>query len=148
VIFFAGINLGFHSPQRPNLNHPLWFDAVFKTVQAEYTQTLQQEKQRELIDNSLQPGNQSASLNLMDYILPPETPGELEFEFEIPELDSGEKKLEEEQIVLDPTEVPKDSTAALPDSLLAKEDTVKIDWRTLDSTARLEQFRFQREEKN
>ncbi len=60
----------------------------------------------------------------------------------------------EEEIVLDPTfnlkdstGVLTDSTKALTDSLLAAEDTVKIDWRTLDSTARLEHFRFQREEK-
>ncbi|NUM61572.1 MAG: cell surface protein SprA, partial [Ignavibacteriaceae bacterium] len=130
----------------------MWFNAIFKSVQAEYNQTLQQEHLTEPTFNSLQPDNQTSSLNLMDYLLPPENPDGMEFDFEIPDSDSGEQKTGEEKIELDPKEMLKDSTEVLPDSLLAKEDslkvdTVKIDWRTLDSTARLEQFRFQREEK-
>lgn len=121
-------------------------------MQAEYNQTLQQEHLTEPTFNSLQPDNQTSSLNLMDYLLPPENPDGMEFDFEIPDSDSGEQKTGEEKIELDPKEMLKDSTEVLPDSLLAKDDslkvdTVKIDWRTLDSTARLEQFRFQREEK-
>ncbi|MBE0570979.1 MAG: cell surface protein SprA [Ignavibacteriaceae bacterium] len=92
----------------------------------------------------------------MSFLLPSNSPNEMELDFEIPDSDSGETKLEGgEEIVLDPTfnfkdstEALGDSTDALSDSLLAKEDTVKIDWRTLDSTARLEQFRFQRDEKS
>ena len=133
----------------------MWFDAVFKTLHSEYYQNLQREKEEEQNLSLAKQENQITSLNLMSYLLPPKSPKELEFDFEIPDSDSGEKSLEgEEEIVLDPTFNFKDSTAtltdstkALTDSLLAKEDTVKIDWRTLDSTARLEQFRFQREEK-
>jgi len=123
----------------------MWFDAVFKTLHSEYYQNLQREKEEQKI-SLVKPENQIASLDLMDYLLPPESPQELELDFEIPDSDSGEKKLEEEKLLLDSTFTLKDSTKAVTDSLLAKEDTVKIDWRTLDSTARLEQFRFQREE--
>lgn len=85
---------------------------------------------------------------MKEYLITPNSPNEFEFDFEIPDADSGEKKPEEEEeILLDPTFSFKDSTEAVADSLLAKEDTVKIDWRTLDSTARLEHFRFQREDK-
>jgi len=125
----------------------MWFDAVFKTLQSEYYQNLLREKEEQSLSLTKQ-GNQITSLNLMQYLLPPKAPQELEFDFEIPDADSGEKKPEgEEEIVLDPTFNFKDSTETLADSLIAKEDTIKIDWRTLDSTARLEQFRFQREEK-
>ncbi|MCL4280609.1 MAG: hypothetical protein KJZ60_13165, partial [Ignavibacteriaceae bacterium] len=113
----------------------MWFNAIFKSVQAEYNQTLQQEHLTEPTFNSLQPDNQTSSLNLMDYLLPPENPDGMEFDFEIPDSDSGEQKTGEEKIELDPKEMLKDSTEVLPDSLLAKEDslkvdTVKIDWRT------------------
>ncbi|MDZ7624825.1 MAG: cell surface protein SprA [Ignavibacteriaceae bacterium] len=134
----------------------MWFDAVFKSLHPEYLQKLPQEKEEEQSPGLAKQENQITSLNLMSYLLPPKSPQELEFDFEIPDSDSGEKSLEgEEEIVLDPTfnfkdstESFTDSTKALTDSLLAKEDTVKIDWRTLDSTARLEQFRFQRDEKS
>lgn len=126
----------------------MWFDAVFKTLHSEYYQNLQREKEEEQSLSLAKPETQITSLNLMNYLLPPKSPQELELDFEIPETDSGEKKLEEEtEILLDPTFTLKDSTEALTDSLLAKEDTVKVDWRMLDSTARLEQFRFQREDK-
>ncbi len=133
----------------------MWSDAVFKTLQSEYYQNLLREKEEEQSLSLAKQETQITSLNLMSYLLPPKSPQELEFDFEIPDADSGDKKLEgEEEILLDPTfnlkdstEALTDSTKALTDSLLAKEDTVKIDWRTLDSTARLEHFRFQREEK-
>ena len=133
----------------------MWFDAVFKTLHSDYYQNLQREKEENQSLGLAKQENKITSLNLMSYLLPPKSPQELEFDFEIPDSDSGEKSLEgEEEIVLDPTfnfkdstEALTDSTKAFTDSLLAKEDTVKIDWRTLDSTARLEQFRFQREEK-
>lgn len=128
----------------------MWFDAVFKTLHSDYYQNLLHEKDEEQ-ESSLvltKKENQLTSLNLMQYLLPPKAPNELEFDFEIPDSDSGEtKKEEDEKIELDPTFNFKDSTEVLTDSLLAKEDTVKIDWRTLDSTARLEHFRFQREDK-
>ncbi|HEY6626592.1 MAG TPA: cell surface protein SprA, partial [Ignavibacteriaceae bacterium] len=134
----------------------MWFDAVFKSLHPEYLQNLPQEKEEEQGLGLAKQENQITSLNLMNYFLPPKSPQELELDFEIPDSDSGETKLEgEEEIVLDPTfnfkdstETFADSTKALTDSLLAKEDTVKIDWRTLDSTARLEHFRFQRDEKS
>jgi hypothetical protein len=126
----------------------MWFDAVFKTLHSEYYQNLLREKEEEQSLGLAKQENQITSLNLMSYLLPPKSPQELEFDFDIPDTDSGEKKLEgEEEILLDPTFNFKDSTEAINDSLLAKEDTVKVDWRTLDSTARLEQFRFQREDK-
>ena len=127
----------------------MWFDAVFKTLHSDYYQNHSLEKNENSDLKSEQRETKLTSLNLMEYLLPPDTPSEIEFDFEIPDADSGEKKLEEEEeILLDPTFNPNDSTEAFADSLLAKEDTVKIDWRTLDSTARLEQFRFQREEKS
>lgn len=61
-------------------------------MQAEYNQTLQQEHLTEPTFNSLQPDNQTSSLNLMDYLLPPENPDGMEFDFEIPDSDSENKK--------------------------------------------------------
>ncbi|MCW8804719.1 MAG: cell surface protein SprA, partial [Ignavibacteriaceae bacterium] len=125
----------------------MWFEAVFKTLHSEYYQNLQLQKEQEQSLNSANQENQITSLNLMNYFLPPKLLQELELEFEIPDSDSGEKKLEEEEILLDPAFTSKDSTEEIADSLLKGEDTVKVDWRELDSTARLEQFRFQREDK-
>jgi cell surface protein SprA len=126
----------------------MWFDAVFKTLHSEYLHNLSQEKEEQLNLSLVKQENQITSLNLMEYLLPPNSPNEFEFDFEIPDADSGEKKPdEEEEILLDPTFDFKDSTETFTDSLLVQEDTVQVDWRTLDSTARLEQFRFQRGDK-
>ncbi len=123
----------------------MWFDAVFYTLQSEYYQNLLNKKERKENPDLVEKETQLTSLSLMEYFLPPDSPNEFDFDFEIPDSDSGEKKLEEEEIFLDPNTLPTDSTKIPADSLLA--DTVKIDWRTQDSTARLEQFRFQREDK-
>ena len=80
-------------------------------------QNLHQEKEEEQNLSLAKQENQITSLNLMNYFLPPESPQELEFDFEIPDSDSGEKRLEgEEEIVLDPTFNFKDSTEVLTDS--------------------------------
>ena len=60
----------------------MWFDAVFKTLHSEYYQNLQREKEEQNLSLA-NPENQITSLNLMDYLLPPESPQELELDFEI-----------------------------------------------------------------
>jgi cell surface protein SprA len=40
-----------------------------------------------------------------------------------------------------------DSTFVQSDTLIAQEDTIEIDWREVDSTARIEQFKYTREDK-
>ncbi len=71
----------------------MWFDAVFKSVQSDYLQNLHQEKEEEQNLSLAKQEDQITSLNLMNYFLPPESPQELELDFEIPDSDSGEKKI-------------------------------------------------------
>ena len=93
----------------------------------------------------------------------------MRLDFENPPSDSGEQKVEKEsEILLDPTNflndstgesidsaaegfdstgISSDSTGVGSDSLEVSEDSIKVDWRLMDSTARLEQFRYQREDK-
>ncbi len=149
-----GINLGFISPQKPQLNQAMWSDVVFKTLQAKNNQNFQHEKENQFSFQLDKPENNLASINLMDYLMPPDSPPEIDFEY--PPADSGEKKSEEEsEILLDPTNFLNDSTGekidstkGSSDSLKTSGDSIKVDWRLSDSTARLEQFRFQREDKS
>ncbi len=95
------------------------------------------------------------SIDLLDGFYNPDSPQDFEMEFENTPLDSGENESEKEsEILLDPTNylndstgVSLDTTGLKTDSLLAGEDTVKVDWQMVDSTARLEQFHYQREDK-
>ena len=141
----------------------MWSDVVFKTLQAQHLLELQQEKKDKLNLELNKPETNLASINLMDYLMPPDSPQDFEMDFEIPPSDSGEKKLEEQtEVLLDPTNFLSDSTGGSidstgekfdstkgsSDSLKVSQDTIKVDWRMLDSTARLEQFRYQREDKS
>ncbi len=150
-----GINLGFNSPQKPQLNQALWSDIVFRTNQYNEQLRLKYEKEQNSKFELDPPEEKTASLNLMDQFQTPNSPEDFEMEFENPPADSGEMESEKKsEILLDPTNFLNDSTGVtidttgqIPDSLKAGEDTVKVDWRMVDSTARLEQFHFQREDK-
>ena len=140
----------------------MWSDVVFKTLQAQQLQKLQNEKEDQFNSELNEPETNLASINLLDHLLPPDSPQDFEFDYENPPSDSGEKKSEEEsEILLDPTNFLNDSTEektdstaesfdsteVSSDSLEVSEDSIKVDWRMADSTARLEQFRYQREDK-
>ncbi|MCW8812832.1 MAG: cell surface protein SprA, partial [Chlorobium sp.] len=146
IIFFAGINLGFHSPQKPQLNHEMWLDACFKTVSEEYLENLEQEEKENSVLNPDHSDDGITSLKLTKDMIIYQAPPDLGDEFEIPPSDSGEKKfLDSTLIKSDSSFISLDSTITNTDTLAAK-DTVKIDWREIDSTARLEQFRYHRED--
>ena len=157
-----GINLGFNSPQKPQLNQAIWSDVVFKTLQAQNLLKLQQEVEGKLNPELNKPETNLTSINLMDYLMSPDSPQEFEMDFDNPPPDSGEEKSEKEsEILLDPTNFLNDSTGesvdstgekldstgVSSDSLQVSKDSIKVDWRMMDSTARLEQFRYQREDK-
>ncbi|MGB5528515.1 MAG: hypothetical protein WBQ32_00955, partial [Ignavibacteriaceae bacterium] len=147
VIFFAGINLGFRSPQKPQLNHEMWFDACFITVSEEYSQKLKQEEKENFNFRLKQSETKITSLTTPNEMILYQAPPGLDGEFSIPPPDSGESEfLDTTLIKSDSTLISLDSTMTLIDTLAA-EDTVKIDWREIDSTARLEQFRYSREDK-
>ncbi len=131
--------------------------SIFKTLQVQNLQKLQQQEEDKYNLGLNKPETNLASINLMDYLMTPDSPHEFEMDFENPPSDSGEKKLEEEsEILLDPTNIIKDSTEESFDStgisslhsLKVSGDSIKVDWRMMDSTARLEQFRYQREDKS
>ncbi|MCW8811635.1 MAG: cell surface protein SprA, partial [Ignavibacteriaceae bacterium] len=146
IIFFAGINLGFHSPQKPQLNHEMWLDACFKTVSEEYLENLEQEEKENSGLNPDHSDDRITPLKLIKDMIIYQAPPDLGDEFEIPPADSGEKKfLDSTLIKSDSSFISLDSTITNTDTLAAK-DTVKIDWREIDSTARLEQFRYHRED--
>ena len=76
-----GINLGFNSPQRPQLNQAMWSDVVFKTLQAQNLLKLQQEKEDQFNLELNKPETNLASINLMDYLMPPNSPQDFETGF-------------------------------------------------------------------
>ena len=110
-MFYAGINLGFESLNKTEVNELLWFDACYNYLSAT--------------------GNFNYSESYPDgFFLPTQ-----EYDHFIP-----------------PDSVETSGIEGLTDSLQLKDttiaaDTVKIDSMALDSTARLEFFRYQREDK-
>lgn len=125
----------------------MWLDACFKTVSEEYLENFKQEEKENSglkLDKSK---DEITSLRLPNEMILYQSPQELDGEFEIPPADSGEKKfLDSTMIKSDSSFTSLDSTITKADTL-AKKDTVKIDWREIDSTARLEQFKYEREDK-
>lgn len=143
VLFFAGINLGFNSGHRSQMNKEIWREICFNLVDEQF---------KPLIDSGLNPNPN---------ILSEENEEKNNSDFSIPLFDaipdSGEN--------LNPDSLfnPTDSTfVTLPDSLLpdslkqitandtlkiitkVNEDSLRLVAWSKDSTARLEHFRYQR----
>ena len=125
----------------------MWFDACFKTVSEEHLQNIKREEKENFSIRFKQSETEISSLTTPNEMILYSAPPEFDGEFEIPPADSGETEfLDSTLIKSDSTLISLDSTMTLADTLAA-EDTVKIDWREIDSTARLEQFRYSREDK-
>ena len=123
------------------------FDACFITISEDYSQKLKKEEQENLNFRLGQSETEIASLTGPSETILYQAPLELDGGFEILPADSGETEfLDSTLIKSDSTLISLDSTMTSLDTLAA-EDTVKIDWREIDSTARLEQFRYSREDK-
>jgi cell surface protein SprA len=125
----------------------LWFDAIFKTLYPEYIPHSKEASDLKLNFGVNPPESQITSLNSPGNHPVYQSPTELQFGFEGSPSDSGDKKLEEEEILFDAEETFQDSTEEFIDSMLVAVDTLEVDWRKTDSTARIEHFRFQREDK-
>jgi len=157
IIFFAGINSGFISQQYTPLDQATWVDACFKTVSAEYVASVYSENST-AYQQTIYHSNEISSVRLPNDLiihtgsngyspgnefLPPDTTEE-----------NGEDIVDSTFTTTDSTLVPSDSTITandstlgVTDSLTAAEDTIKVDWREVDSTARMEQFKYYREDK-
>ncbi|MFI5237546.1 MAG: cell surface protein SprA, partial [Ignavibacteriales bacterium] len=92
---------------------------------------------------------QITSLKLPEELILHQSAENFDFDFEMPPSDSGKTGLSDSTISkIDSTLFLVDSTGKVIDTLLAQEDTIKIDWRELDSTARLQHFKYQRKDKS
>ncbi|MEJ2105081.1 MAG: cell surface protein SprA, partial [Ignavibacteriaceae bacterium] len=125
----------------------MWLDACFKTIAEDYLQNLKNDDKKDFNLKFGEHKDEISSLRLPADMILQQSPNEIGNEFEIPPSDSGENKfLDSTLIKSDSSFTSLDSTISKTDTLAA-EDTVKIDWREIDSTARLEQFKYEREEK-
>jgi len=163
----VGINLGFNSPQKPQLDQAMWTAVIFKSIQQNQLKKIQSDEKLDFTIDK--PESKISSVNLLEYTSPPETPNDFDFEYIVPPSDSGEEKFEgDPEIMMDSTETTSDSTKmmidsteTIPDSteaiqdstqknldsLEVSADSIEVDWREIDSLARIEQFHYQREEK-
>lgn len=124
IIFFAGINLGFRSEKSTQIDRDLWMYSYFQ-----YATSL-----NDLNTIPVPVSPQKTENNLEDLIV----------NFNAPP-DSGDST-----IVIDSLNINTDSLGFAADSLMDSTltaDTVKIDWMAIDSTSRIEYFRYQREDK-
>ena len=119
-MFFAAINVGFKPSHSTQLNKIIWIDAYLDYVKHKDDLSL----------NGTEPGL-NISVNT-------ETSSGKNFSIQISPPDSIEEKKEGNEFISDSTKI--------VDSLMSAVDTVKVDSMALDSTARLEQFRYQRSE--
>ena len=125
----------------------MWLDACFKSVASEYLQNLKKAEKRDFNLEIGKTKDQISSLRLPPDMILQQTPNEIGNDFEILPPDSGEAKLLDSTLIkTDSSLTSLDSTITKTDTLVAS-DTIKIDWREVDSTARLEQFKYEREEK-
>lgn len=120
VCFFAVINFGFKSSNYTQLNKSIWIDACFDYLQQSSDVSLFKNKS-DL--GNLSNGNDNLTLSAARYF--------------VSSADSIEEKKEDEIDF-------KSDSMKIVDSLLAAMDTIKVDSMALDSTARLEYFRYQR----
>ena len=124
----------------------MWLDACFKTVSEDYLQNSEQEEKENSVLMLNNRNDEFASLGHSNDMIIYQSPQELNGGFEITPPDSGEKNYFDSTLVVsDSSSILFDSTITKADTLTAL-DTVKVDWREIDSTARLEQFKYTRED--
>jgi len=125
----------------------MWSAAIYKSIQNDQFKIPLNQKEEKPVFDLNKTETDLASINLMDYVLPPDSPNDIRLEYISQPADSGEEKDEgENKILLDSTNTVTDSTESKVDSLQANGDSVKVDWREVDSLARIEQFHYQRED--
>ena len=129
VVFYAGINLGISPAYHSQINRAMWLDMLYAANNPEINRVNTQPA--ELIISEPENDSDHAISQLDNIIFPP---------------DSGEEK----SSFLDSTIVGSDSTFSSDstlniDSTFAA-DTIKVDWREIDSTNRVEYFRYTRED--
>lgn len=128
-----GINFGFTSKKGTELNAKLWLGAYLDYLSKHDIQL-----------NPPQEETQPGSANGADL-------EDLTLSFVSPP-DSGEQNTIPDSTIIKSSEdsLKIDETSLLPDSLIdpfiLPEDTATVDWMALDSTGRLEQFRYQRDD--
>ncbi|MCJ7553108.1 MAG: cell surface protein SprA [Ignavibacteriaceae bacterium] len=124
IIFYAGINVGLNSKKSTQLNSQFWLKAYLSYLSETDFAVNAAESTAPLFTNQS---------DLSDIII----------NFEAPP-DTGEGETNPDSIfVSDTLKTPTDS---LVDPFTLIEDTVKVDSMALDSTGRLEHFRYQRED--
>jgi cell surface protein SprA len=129
VVFYAGINLGSSSAYHSQVNREMWLDMLYAANNSEINRV--NTHPAELIIS--EPENVSENtISILDPILFPP--------------DSGD----DNSFFVDSTIVGSDSTL-ISDSTLTIDstlavDTIKVDWREIDSTNRVEYFRYTRED--
>ncbi|MGB5892890.1 MAG: hypothetical protein WBG58_01845, partial [Ignavibacteriaceae bacterium] len=129
VVFYAGINLGIGPAHHSQVNREMWLDMLYAANIPDINQV--NTHPAELVISEPENGSDN-TVSVIDNIIFP--------------TDSGD----ENSFLLDSTIVGSDSTfrsdsTLTIDSTLAA-DTVKVDWREIDSTNRVEYFRYTRED--
>ncbi len=130
VLFFAGINVGFTSPNTSQINRSFWVNAFFN-----YYQRINSEEEKTNPEDSFQNDSNSENINLNNK------------ESKIPFAEDSQKDKAPSSLFIssDSTTTAKDSIKLGTDSLaIARTDTVKLDSMSIDSTARISNFTYQR----
>lgn len=127
IIFYAGINLGFYSKTSTQLNSMLWLQAWHAYQNAQQLESIEPGAN----DNKTTLNINTNSVDTDDIVLT----------FNVPP-DTGEVDTLLPDSLLQP-----EAIDTLLDPFILPEDTVVVDWMAVDSTGRLEHFRYQREDR-
>ena len=126
ILFYAAINLGFLYPYQSQINDTFWVDAFFRYYGA-------QNKASQLKERAQDP---------VQKIEPSKADGKYEIRIPLNNLADSTST----NIKIDTAKKFIDTAGFAHDSLSARKDTVKLDSMSIDSTARLQNFHYQRED--
>jgi len=144
IIFFAGINLGFHSSIEPQMNKAFWIDACFKYYSPDFQNTSSLLQLKENIITIESENNElSIPLNSEDFyvqngltlISPPV------------QMNFPADSTEDEMLLKEKMEMTDSIPSPITDTSAFVADSIIIDSLALDSTNRLKYFKYDREDK-
>ncbi len=129
VVFYAGINLGSSPAHNSQVNRAMWLDMLYAANDPEINRV--NTHPSELIIS--EPENESDNtISVLDPIIfPPDSGDDNSF-------------LLDSTLIGDDSKFSSDSTLTIDSTITA--DTIKVDWREVDSTNRVEYFHFTRED--
>ena len=142
MLFYAGINLGFGYEFQSQVNEQILQDACFNLLSDLKNSHIPIDNKAELVQSSAKSDNQN-ELRIPLYSVPPDSPDVKDKNLKVVLPDTTLKAIEN-----DSTKLIDGKNLTKKDSIKTKvnQDSLRLVQMSLDSTARLQYFRYQRED--